>query len=66
MVAGLHEALTLLELLAPGRGEPVLLVRQATLSRVAPARWDVDSSGPPVKLSIAASVLFADREPDAR
>ena len=66
VVAGLHEALTLLELLAPGRGEPVLLVRQATLSRVAPARWDVDSSGPPVKLSIAASVLFADREPDAR
>ena len=66
VVSGLHEGLTLLELLAPGRGEPVLRVRQASLTRVDPGRWDVDGGGPPVKLSIALSVLFADRETEAR
>lgn len=66
VVAGLHEALALLELLVPGHGEPVPLVRQATLQRVDPTRWDVDAGGPPVKLSIAASVIFADRGSETR
>jgi hypothetical protein len=66
VVAGLHEALTLLELLVPGSGEPLLTVRQASLQRVDASAWDAETSGPPVRLSVSVAAHFAERGTEAR
>ncbi len=66
--SGLHDALALLEDLAPGAGEPVVTVQQASLAPVDARRWgsDLNEAGPPVRLTVSLAVLFAAPEEASR
>jgi hypothetical protein len=61
VVSELPELLELLESLVPGRGEPVLTTRGASLRRIEPSLWrsaPEHLTSPPVRMRVDVSALF--------